>query len=84
MNTNFTKMETIELDFEEKSLEELNEIATENNLTIDEVVRHILIDQFSKVIESADIGTISDEVLLSNYWIVTENGVPKARIIPIS
>jgi hypothetical protein len=87
-----TPYENVEITIEESLERKLEERAEGLNMTKEELVRHILLDAISTEITIEDfenkLQEISDDdstpEFLKQFWIVTKDGKPIVRCIPIS
>ena len=82
--------ETIELELDAETIQKLNEMATEMNMSFDDVVNHILESYISKKITIDDYKQLIEdyandgEFLKEFYTIIDSYGNPIARIRPYS
>jgi hypothetical protein len=77
----------VEVDIDEDVHKKLIERAEELGITIDELVEQILRSYIDgQTVEVADLATVIDEQgddFFEKCWLITENGEPIARIVPI-
>jgi hypothetical protein len=85
MITPFRKYSSIDLDIDKTAKQKLDNLASEYNMTVDEVCRHLLLDQISTVIEIKDCSQISIDTFIkyNKFIIFTKEGKPIARLTPI-
>ena len=82
-----TKYITEEVELNEDTLLKLEELAKENNATLNEVINEILIRFISKAIsieKFKEILDTNDHQKIANYYtIVDKNNQPIARVVPL-
>ena len=72
----------IEIELEEEEISQLNELAKEYNMTLNEFINQILKEKMSVKINFDEIKTLTTEDLKSNIYMVFDNGNPIAMIEP--
>jgi hypothetical protein len=89
--TNFIPYETVELELDKDVEIKLKEHADSLNMSIEDLIRQILINTISQEISleefSEKFKDVKDDELpefLTKYWIIKQNDTPIARCIPIS
>lgn len=72
----------IEIELEEEEISQLNELAKEYNMTLNEFVNQVLKEKMSVKINFDEIKTLTKDDLKSNIYMVFDNGNPIAMIEP--
>jgi len=72
----------IEIELEEEEISQLNELAKEYNMTLNEFINQILKEKMSVKINFDEIKTLTKDDLKSNIYMVFDNGNPIAMIEP--
>ena len=62
--------EDIEIDLKEDEIEKLNKMAEEYNMTLNELINHILKEQFAKRIHINSIKYLTEEEIRNNYFLI--------------
>jgi hypothetical protein len=79
----WNKKVNIEIEIEEELLAAVEAKAAELNWTVDEFIENALLDILSERTEVSALADMSDDELVSKYRILTEQGIPVARLIPL-
>lgn len=72
----------IEIELEEEEISQLNELAKEYNMTLNEFINQILKEKMSVKINFDEIKTLTTEDLKNNIYMVFDNEKPIAMIEP--
>ena len=72
----------IEIELEEEEISQLNELAKEYNMTLNEFINQVLKEKMSVKINFDEIKTLTKDDLKSNIYMVFDNGNPIAMIEP--
>jgi len=81
------KYETLDLEFEQETLDKLNLLAKDLNMTLDELVNEILENYISKRISVEEYKNLlkknAGETLKNFYTIIDDSGEAIARVRPL-
>lgn len=83
LNIHLKPYETINLDLDIETINNLNEIAKELNMSVETLCEKFFLNAVSKEIEINELKKLSNDEILNNHWIICENKIPKVRIIPL-
>lgn len=60
----------IEIELKEEEIEKLNKMAKKYNMTLNELINHILKEQLAKRIHISNIKYLTEEEIKNNYFLV--------------
>lgn len=73
----------LELELPDETIKWIKEAAKELNMSEENLMEKILENAIAEEIEVSEFQKLPDEEWFKRHWILTENGVPKARVIPL-